>query len=46
MQNIFDHRATTDIIGDPTGLTSVNNTTLTYQFQGGRYVYGAVTYNF
>jgi iron complex outermembrane receptor protein len=46
VQNIFDHRATTDIIGDPTGLTSVNNTTLTYQFQGGRYVYGAVTYNF
>jgi iron complex outermembrane recepter protein len=46
VQNIFDHRAITDISGDPTGLTSINNTTLNYTFQSGRYVYGAVKYSF
>jgi len=46
VQNIFDHRNVTDIGGNPTGITSVNNTTLTYTFQSGRYVYGAVKYEF
>lgn len=46
VQNIFDHRNVTDIAGNPTGITSINNTTLTYTFQSGRYVYGAVKYEF
>lgn len=46
VQNIFDHRSITEINGDPTGIVSINNTALTYQFQGGRYVYGAVNYSF
>ncbi len=46
VQNIFDHRAITEITGDPTGNASINNTTLTYQFQQGRYIYGQIKYDF
>ena len=46
VQNIFDHRSITDISGNPAGLTSVNNTTLAYSFQSGRYIYGAIKYSF
>lgn len=40
--NIFDHRNTTEIAGDPTGLTSINNTKLTYSFLPGRTIFGSV----
>jgi iron complex outermembrane receptor protein len=46
VQNLLDHRAITEISGKPDGLTSINNTTLGYQFQSGRYIYGAVKYDF
>jgi hypothetical protein len=44
--NVFDHHATTEISGDPTGLTSINNTTLLYSFQPGRLIYGSVGVDF
>ena len=44
--NIFDHRNTTEIAGDPTGLTSVNNTTLTYSFLPGRTIFASVGIDF
>ncbi len=40
--NIFDHRNTTEIAGDTTGLTSVNNTKLTYSFLPGRTIVGTI----
>lgn len=44
--NILDHRDTTEIAGDPTGLTSINNTTLTYSFLPGRTIMGSVSIDF
>lgn len=44
--NIFDHRNTTEVAGDPTGLTSANNTKLTYAFLPGRTVFGSVGIEF
>lgn len=44
--NIFDHQNITEISGNPTGLTSINNTTLTYSFLPGRTVFGSVSFNF
>jgi iron complex outermembrane receptor protein len=45
VQNIFDHRAVADISGNPTGQT-ITTTKLTYTFQSGRYIYGAIKYSF
>ena len=44
--NILDHQNTTEIAGDPTGLTSANNTTLTYSFLPGRMIFGEVGIDF
>jgi len=44
--NIFDHRNTTEISGDPTGLTNINNTTLAYSFLPGRMIYGSISVGF
>ncbi len=44
--NVFDHRNTTAIGGDPTGLTSINNTKLTYSFLPGRTIFGSVGIDF
>ena len=46
VSNIFDHRNITDISGDPTGLASINNTTLSYAFMPGRTFYGSVKIDF
>ena len=46
VQNIFDHRAITEIAGDPTGQTTPGGTALTYSFQSGRYIFGAVKVSF
>jgi iron complex outermembrane receptor protein len=46
ISNIFDHKNTVEIAGDPTGLASINNTTLTYSFLPGRTIYGALTIGF
>lgn len=46
VNNIFDHRNITDINGDPTGLTSINNNTLTYAFMPGRTYYASVKIDF
>ncbi len=44
--NVFDHRNITDISGDPTGLTSINNTKLAYSFLPGRLVFGSISFGF
>ena len=46
VSNIFDHRNITDIAGKVTGLTSINNTTLSYAFMSGRTVFAAVKVDF
>ena len=44
--NVFDNRSITEIGGSTAGLTSVNNTTLTYSFLPGRTIFGSVTLGF
>ncbi len=44
--NIFDHRNTVEAAGDPTGVNSLNNTTITYNFLPGRTVMGSVGISF
>jgi len=44
--NIFDHRNTVEVGGDPTGVNSLNNTTLTYSFLPGRTIMGSVGITF
>jgi len=44
--NLFDNHGVTDIGGKPDGLTSINNTTLTYAFQAGRIIYGGLKVDF
>ena len=44
--NLFDHRNTTEISGDPTGLTSTNTTTLAYSLRPGRMVFGSISVGF
>jgi iron complex outermembrane receptor protein len=44
--NIFNHQSTTEIAGDPTGVSNINNTTLTYSFLPGRLVVGSVSFTF
>ena len=44
--NILDHRNTTEISGDPTGLVSRNNTTLLYSFLPGRTIFGNIGISF
>ncbi len=44
--NIFDHKNTSEIAGSPSGLTSINNTTLTYSFLPGRMIFGSLSYGF
>ena len=44
--NIFDHKNTTDIGGDPTGLININNTKLTYSFLPGRTVFASLAIGF
>ena len=46
VSNIFDHRNITDISGKVSGLTSINNTTLSYAFMSGRTFYAAVKVDF
>ena len=46
VSNIFDNRPITDISGDPTGLTSINNTKLSYTFMSGRTFYAGVKVDF
>ena len=46
VSNIFDHRNITDVSGKVTGLTSINNTTLSYAFMSGRTFYAAVKVDF
>ena len=46
ISNIFNHQNTTEIAGSPSGLTSINNTSLTYSFLPGQTVFGALTVNF
>jgi iron complex outermembrane receptor protein len=46
VNNIFDHRNITSISGDPTGLTSINNTTLAYGFLPARTFYAAAKIDF
>jgi len=44
--NALDHRNTTEIAGKTTGLTSINNNSLTYTFLPGRTIYGTVGFDF
>jgi iron complex outermembrane receptor protein len=44
--NIFDHRNTVGVSGDPTGVNSLNNTKLTYSFLPGRTIMGSVGISF
>jgi iron complex outermembrane recepter protein len=44
--NLLDHTNTTEIGGDPTGITSINNTSLTYSFLPGRTIMGSVSIDF
>lgn len=44
--NLFDNHGVTDIAGKPDGLISIANTTLTYAFQPGRVIYGALKIDF
>jgi iron complex outermembrane recepter protein len=44
--NIFDKQNIGEIGGDPTGLTSINNTKLTYQFLPGRTIFGSIGIEF
>jgi iron complex outermembrane receptor protein len=44
--NLLDHRSTTEIAGDPTGVSSPNNTALTYNFLPGRMIFGNLKINF
>ena len=44
--NLFDKRSISEIAGSTSGLTSINNTSLTYSFLPGRTVFGSVTLGF
>ncbi len=44
--NVFDHKSITEISGNPSGLTSINNTSLTYSFLPGRLIYGSLSVDF
>ncbi len=44
--NIFDHRNTTEVAGDPTGVSSLNNTTMAYSFLPGRTLFASLGISF
>ena len=44
--NMFDHKSTTEISGKVAGLTSINNTTLSYSFLPGQTTFATLTIGF
>ena len=46
MYNIFNHQNVTEIAGSPSGLTSINNTTLAYSFLAGQTTFASLSIGF